>query len=116
MQDRHKKFEPLNRIIRWTRTGLEYESDQRHADRIISELELETCKPLSTPCVQENVATTTMTVIKSAEMTMAGGSEAELPRSRLARFFVFVGVQASRLFERIDENGAALPLDRRRHN
>ena len=34
----------LNRIIRWTRTGLGYEPDQRHAERIISELELETCK------------------------------------------------------------------------
>ena len=35
----------LNRIIRcWTRRGLEYEPDQRHAERIISELELETCK------------------------------------------------------------------------
>ena len=44
-----------NRIIRWTRTGLEYEPDQRHAERIISELELETCESVSTPRVQESV-------------------------------------------------------------
>ena len=48
----------LNRIIRWTRTGLEFEPDQRHAERIISELELETCKSVSTFRVQENVSAT----------------------------------------------------------
>ena len=48
----------LNRIIRWTRTGLEYEPDQRHAERIISELELETCKSVATFRVQESVSAT----------------------------------------------------------
>ena len=43
----------LNRIVRWTRTGLEYEPDQRHAERTICELELETCMSVSTPRVQE---------------------------------------------------------------
>ena len=48
----------LNRIIRWTRTGLEYEPAQRPAEWIISELELETCKSVSTPRVQESVSAT----------------------------------------------------------
>ena len=37
----------LNRITRWTRTGLEYESDQRPAERTLSELEREACKSVS---------------------------------------------------------------------
>ena len=48
----------LNRIIRWTRTGLEYEPDQQHAERISSELELETCNSVSTFRVQESVSAT----------------------------------------------------------
>ena len=58
----------LNRIIRWTRTGLEYEPDQRHADRIISELELETCKSVSTPRVQESVSATRAMIVEGVEM------------------------------------------------
>ena len=41
----------LNRTIRWTAEGLEYEGDQRHADIIIEELGLQNSKPLQTPCV-----------------------------------------------------------------
>ena len=58
----------FNRIIRWTRKGLEYEPDQRHAERIISELELETCKSVSTPRVQESVSATRAMIVEGAEM------------------------------------------------
>ena len=60
----------LNRIIRWTRTGLEYEPDQRHAERIISELELETCKSVSTPRVQESVSATRAMIFEGVEMKL----------------------------------------------
>ena len=58
----------LNRIIRWTRTGLEYEPDQRHAERIISELELETCRSVSTPRAQKSVSATRAMTVEGAEM------------------------------------------------
>jgi len=43
----------LNRIIRWTKHGLEYEPDQRHAEKVVSELGLEKSREVSTPCVPE---------------------------------------------------------------
>ena len=58
----------LNRVILWTRTGLEYKPDQRHAERIISELELETCKSVSTPRVQESVSATRAMIVEGVEM------------------------------------------------
>ena len=39
----------LNRTIRWTTAGLEYESDQRHADLIIQQAGIGDCKAVSTP-------------------------------------------------------------------
>ena len=39
----------LNRSIRWTPRGIEYEADQRHRQVILKELELEDCKPVTTP-------------------------------------------------------------------
>ena len=39
----------LNRIIRWTDTGIEYEPDQRHSDCIIRDLGLDGGKGVSTP-------------------------------------------------------------------
>ena len=50
--DHHdKEVRVLNRIIRWTEHGLEYESDQRHAERIVEEMGMEKCKAVSTPCI-----------------------------------------------------------------
>ena len=43
----------ISRIIRWTTGGLEYELDQRHAERVIKELGLERSKPVSSPWVEE---------------------------------------------------------------
>ena len=58
----------LNRIIRWTRTRLECEPDQRHAENIISKLELESRKSVSTPPVQESAPATRAMMVEGAEM------------------------------------------------
>ena len=39
----------LNRSIRWTARGIEYEADPRHRQVILKELSLEDCKPVTTP-------------------------------------------------------------------
>ena len=45
----HKEGRILNRIIRWTTDGLEYEADPRQVEKLIRELKLEGCNPLGTP-------------------------------------------------------------------
>ena len=40
----------LNRTVRWTAHGLEYEADQRHAELIIQHAGVETGKPVAMPC------------------------------------------------------------------
>ena len=121
----------LDRIIRWTRTGLEYEPDQRHADGIISELELETCKSVSTLRVQESVSATRAMIVEGVEMD---DKEARRFRALAARLNYLAGYRPDLLFaskcicknmarletsrpipQRSDENGAAIPLDGRRH-
>ena len=44
-----QEIKHLNRIIRWGSAGIEYESDQRHADMVVQQLGLEGGKSLSTP-------------------------------------------------------------------
>ena len=44
-----KSVRILNRIVTWTEDALEYEADQRHAELIIQELDLERARPMSTP-------------------------------------------------------------------
>ena len=39
----------LNRIIRWTQKGWEYEADQRHAELIVREMGMENAKSVKTP-------------------------------------------------------------------
>ena len=85
----------LNRIIRWTRTGLEYEPDQRHAERIISELELETCKSVSTPRVQESVSATRAMIVEGVEMD---DKEARRFRALAARLNYLAGNRPDLLF------------------
>ena len=46
----------LNRIIRWTKEGIEYEPDQRHAEKVVNDLGLEKSREVSTPCVPEIAA------------------------------------------------------------
>ena len=43
----------LNRIIRWTKDGIEYEPDQRHAEKVVSDLGLKKSRDVSTPCIPE---------------------------------------------------------------
>ena len=42
----------LNRIVRWTDRGIEYEADPRQAEKLIQELGLENCKGVSTPATK----------------------------------------------------------------
>ena len=42
----------LNRIIRLTPLGLEYEADPRHVELISTSLELRNCKPVCSPGVK----------------------------------------------------------------
>ena len=44
-----KEARVLNRIVRWTPNGWEYEHDQRHSELIIQELGLEAAKPAESP-------------------------------------------------------------------
>ena len=46
----------LNRVIRWTKDGLEYEPDQRHSEIAIRELGLEGARAATTPGTKEEVA------------------------------------------------------------
>ena len=43
----------LNRIVRWTEQGIEYESDPRHAQLVVQELGV--TKPVTTPLVKEKL-------------------------------------------------------------
>ena len=47
-----KEARVLNRIVRWTDSGLEYEADPRQAEKLVQELGLENCKSVSTPAVK----------------------------------------------------------------
>ncbi len=44
-----KEAKILNRVIRFTNEGLEYEADPRHAEIIVNELGLRNCKPVNSP-------------------------------------------------------------------
>ena len=44
-----KEARILNRIIRYTEDGWEYEPDQRHAELIVKELGLQEAKSVATP-------------------------------------------------------------------
>ena len=50
--DDGKEAKVLNRIIRWTPMGVEYEADPRQAERLILELGLEGAKSVGTPGVK----------------------------------------------------------------
>ena len=46
----------LNRVVRATESGWEYECDQRHVEIILEHLRLTEAKPLGTPGVEETTA------------------------------------------------------------
>ena len=46
-----KEVRALNRVLRWTGTGIEYDTDPRHQEIIVRELYLTIAKGLSSPGV-----------------------------------------------------------------
>ena len=52
-QGQNKEVRVLNRILRWTSEGIEYEADPRHAEIILQQLNIEACKPVVTPGTRE---------------------------------------------------------------
>ena len=44
-----KEVRVLNRIVRWTAEGVEYEADPRHVEQIVRDLDLIGSKPVTTP-------------------------------------------------------------------
>ena len=48
-----KELKVLNRILRYTESGIEMEADLRHAEIIVQQLGLENAKPLSIPSADE---------------------------------------------------------------
>ena len=46
----------MNRTIRRTSEGLEYEPDQRHAELIVEQAGMSSCKPVSTPTQYRGIA------------------------------------------------------------
>ena len=51
-----KEVRVLNRVIRWTDGGLEFEADQRHAEMVVRDLGLENAKAVATPGTREDQA------------------------------------------------------------
>ena len=49
-----KEISLLNRIVRWTEAGIEYELDPRHTEILIEQLGLSGAKPVSTPGIKES--------------------------------------------------------------
>ena len=47
-----KEISILNRVVRWTEDGILYEADPRHVEKLLRDLGMENCKPLSTPGVK----------------------------------------------------------------
>ena len=52
-KDDEKELKVLNRILRYTKSGIEMEADLRHAEIIIQQLGLENAKALSVPSADE---------------------------------------------------------------
>ena len=48
-----KEGRVLNRVVRWTHEGWEYEADQRHSEIIVKETEMDQAKPVTTPSAEE---------------------------------------------------------------
>ena len=82
--DSHQKQEirVLNKTIRWTAVGIEYEPDQRHAEIIIKEMGVEGAKPSASPGAAETPDEAKL-VAACLEM---GSSDAAAYRGFAARF------------------------------
>ena len=65
-EDQLQEIRVLNRVICWTKDGLTYEADQRHAEILVKELELENAKPVTTPGAREDVIKASHVVINAS--------------------------------------------------
>ena len=52
-EGQNRELRVLNRVLRWTSRGIEYEPDQRHSEIIVKTLKLEHAKAVNTPVVAE---------------------------------------------------------------
>ena len=52
-QDDDKEVRILNRIVRWTDRGLEYEADPRQGEKLVAELGLEGSRMVGAPAVKQ---------------------------------------------------------------
>merc|ERR1739836_64577 len=48
-ENQNKEVRVLNRILRWTNEGIEYEADPRHVEIVLKQLNIDNCKPVITP-------------------------------------------------------------------
>ena len=74
-----QEIKVLNRSIRWTARGIEYEADPRHREVILKELNLEDCRPVTTPCGPQEPG------CLEAEGELLSGAEAIKFRAIVAR-------------------------------
>ena len=91
--DELKEVRVLNRSLRWTAEGIEYEADPRHAEMLARALSLETCKPVVTPGVKlpfDNSAPTDDDTVDEPEDTVMSPI---MRRRRLIKFNDSVDVQ-----------------------
>ena len=47
-----KEVSILNRIVRWDEHGIDYEADPRHVEKLLRDMGMAECKPLSSPGVK----------------------------------------------------------------
>ena len=64
-----KESKILNRVVRATNEGWEYESDQRHVEIIVEQLGVANMKPLSTPGVEETTDSKLADKIPAAQLS-----------------------------------------------
>ena len=74
-KDQVQEVRVLDRVIRWTPNGLEYEPDQRHADMVVKQLGLEKCRHVSTPSAAETAKEKQEREISDHELDGAEASE-----------------------------------------
>ena len=75
----------LNRVIRATPQGWEYECDQRHVEIILEQLELTEAKPLSIPGVEEIMEASAGCGKEESKSPPLGAEQASLYRAITAR-------------------------------
>ena len=85
-----KEVRVLNRVIRWTDGGLEFEADQRHAEMVVRDLGLENAKAVATPGTREDQALGSVPEVSVAveiedDSPLLGAEEATLYRGVAAR-------------------------------